>query len=231
MFNKLYRAGVVAAAVIATVLGTATMSPASAAPPPYGGDLLVNSGYECTAGIPARSRTGQWYIVTAGHCLGNRPSGNWTLAGTAIGTTARWEFGIYGPDGGTNGWDTGAIRSSKVLAAQVRSTSAVYTLTGHRNPTLGERVCMPLGKTRRTACGPVTNANFNALVTPTGFPTQRIYNLANVAVDNGFCPVAGDSGSPALVGTVAVGFISGGSGCNVAITRLEGVLDGYGLDF
>lgn len=32
---------------------------------------MLTSKSSCTAGLPVRTRAGQWYMVTAGHCVGN----------------------------------------------------------------------------------------------------------------------------------------------------------------
>jgi streptogrisin B len=225
-------AGLVVALLAALGMVGALAGPAVAAPPPYGGDLMQNDQYECGVGIPAVSPAGQWYIVTAGHCLANRTTGNWTIPGPiVIGPGVRWEFGVYGPDGNGTGTDAGAVRSSRTLRSQVRSTAATYQLTGYRNPTQGEQVCAVLTKSRRTACGTVTNANTSSIYSAgsaAGLPSQRIYNLAQV---DGICAVGGDSGSPVLAGTVAVGVLAAakGSPCSVLITRIGAVINKYGL--
>lgn len=227
-----------AAAALAVAVGVAVaMAPAAhAAAPPYGGDSIRNDSYYCTAGIPVRSGSGQWYLVTAGHCTVSRPSGDWEdvdYGPLVIGATARGAFGNLGPDGATRGQDIGAVRSGKNLyPSQVRTASAVYTLSGLRDPQQSEQVCVVGGESGRTYCGVVSTQDTNQLSTAPGLGTQRIYNLAAISLNSGVpCPIAGDSGGPALAGTVGVGVVSGCDSTRrlMYVAKIGGVVSSWGL--
>lgn len=228
-------AGVVAlGAALASALALA--APASASSPPYGGDSIRNDSYYCTAGVPVRSNSGQWYLVTAGHCTVARWTGTWEDVPNGplpIGNSVRGAFGNLGPDGAPQGQDIGAIISSKPLSpSQVKSSAAVYTLTGMRDPAQGEQVCFAGGESHRTYCGHVTTQNTNQLSTAPGLGTQRIYNLAAITLNSGVsCPAAGDSGAPGLVGTVATGVLSGCDASRRLMfeAKIGGVVSSWGL--
>lgn len=172
--------------------------------PPYGGDLMTGLaepvGALCTNAFNVRSATTQYQTIP-GHCtVGNLPD--------------RWQ---YGPDryGYYNlgtlqverydaSGDRSYLRASKDLENKVRTSCCIYTLTAGGDPRLNERVCFALGHSKKTWCGYV------------GWLDQRSYYDDNTVHGNqavayeytttGFCPEPGDSGSPGLVGTEAVGW-------------------------
>lgn len=176
-----------------------------AAPAPqafYGGEAITSGGGRCSAGFITRAPSGNWYILTAGHCT--EGGGTWSGDGQTIGNSAASSF---------PGDDFGAIRINNptALAPQgaVLSGSTPVDITGAGQVPVGGRVCKT-GSTTGTTCGTVQR--YNVTVNYGGGDTVSGLIQTNV------CTQPGDSGGPLFAGSSAQGIVSGGSvaGCSAA---------------
>lgn len=223
-------------AIISTVLALFLFSTgvANAAPPVvYGGDFMSTPLETCTAGIPVHSPSGQWYLLTAGHCLvPNMPYVWKTYPGNKpIGKGFKGTFGAYGTE--HNGWDYGIIRSSSPLKSAYRTAnSRVYNFSAPRDAGNNQRVCVVLGRSKVTRCGIVRNNNTTLSY---GAPHLSPQNIKGLAIVEGLCGQSGDSGSPVVIEhtNIPVGiFVASSTATNYCYgwyTRLPTVLNKYKL--
>lgn len=178
------------------------------------------TGVRCTASFNARSATGYYYVLTAGHCT--VPDDTWFNGGgsTGTGTPANY-IGAVGTDrfagGGTTDCDCSGI--GPITAGQ--ATNAVYlTATTNRNITavaaspirVGAPTCFSGVTSDAVVCGS-QNAGYasfyyrqeNQHVTYQGLTTQD--------------SLGGDSGSPVFDGQNAFGILSGSEAMAAPSTR------------
>lgn len=103
-------------------------------------------GYYCTAGLPA-TKAGRHYLVTAGHCTAGQGETIYTawpargarrVVGTVTGTSSRY--------------DIAAIRTTRPVAARVRTGTGATPLRGVAGVKTGQSVCQT-GATSGRVCG------------------------------------------------------------------------------
>ena len=197
-----------------------------------GGALMLTPGHSCTVGLPVRSRSGQWYVVTAGHCVFEGGRSTWRQSGVVLGRGTRWEYGGKGTEGGSAKGDIGLIKLTKKSASRVLAItgSKVRTqkVTSVRDAKVGERVCVTAGRTGTTRCGTVVTATTSLTYPSPGLAARTITGLALV---KGICVNPGDSGSPVYAGSTAVGIVTAksASGCYAWYTKLPAQLKHFGL--
>jgi streptogrisin C len=168
-----------------------------------GGQAEYFSSGRCSIGFNTRSASGNYYVVTAGHC-------------TNLGGTVRGVGGTIGPVAASSfpGNDYGAIRvSSPSTSVPTRfvdrySAGSDVSVTGAASAFGGMAVCRS-GSTTGWHCGSVTATNQTVC-----YPQGCVYQMIRTNV----CAEPGDSGgslvtNPGSGTTVrAVGLTSGGSG-------------------
>jgi streptogrisin B len=227
--------------LLATLTGTAraattaqgvSCSSTKACTTTQGGALMVTSRNSCTVGLPVRTRGGQWYLVTAGHCVAEARGATWRQSGTVLGTGTRWEYGGKGTEGARGTSDVGVIKLRKAAKSQVvvvtGGKARTQRITGVANARNGTKVCVTAGRTGRTSCGTVVQETTSLSYPSPGLAARRITNLALV---KGICVNPGDSGSPVFTGTRAVGITvaKSGSGCFLWYAKLPAQLTHFGL--
>lgn len=197
-----------------------------------GGAFLLTTRNSCTAGLPVRTRGGQWYLVTAGHCIAEAAGATWRQSGVAIGVGTRWEYGGKGTEGRTGTSDVGLIKLRRAASSQVVVVSggraSIQKIVNVRDARTGERVCVTAGRTGVTRCGTVVTATTSISYPSPGLAARPIRNLALV---RGICVNPGDSGSPVFAGRSAVGITvaRSGSGCYMWYSKLPAQLQHFGL--
>lgn len=176
---------------------------------PKGGERIVgvwdtSSGQAsvvCTNGFNARSGSGAYYSITAGHCGagGGGVGTKWFYPDNPASTT---QFGTMANVQYNSTGDRAAIRDLHAMDRQVKTSCCLYTVSGSRDPIVNEQDCFALGKFGSTVCGYVYWVDQHVTY-------QDGSDHGNLAIAQSFassgCAVPGDSGSPALHGTVAVG--------------------------
>ncbi|MFD0884155.1 S1 family peptidase [Streptosporangium algeriense] len=158
----------------------------------YGGQrITAQSGAYCTTGFNA-SRSGQPYVLTAGHC---RKAGvAWSLAGQFLGNITA--FSYPGRDISeitpAAGWQqAGAVR---------QADGSIQQITQFARPSISQRLCKT-GATTGTTCGTVTSLNVTA-----NYGDGPVYGLALTTVH----AAEGDSGGSVYAGSTGIALISGG---------------------
>jgi hypothetical protein len=205
--------------------------------PSHGGAYMLTSRNSCTAGFPVRSRSGQWYVLTAGHCVAGAAGGTWRQSGLVLGIGTRWEYGGKGTEGATGTGDVGVIKiTANVRTWNARSRVVVIGSRGARTQQItaakdartGEQVCVTAGRTGVTRCGTVVTPTTSLSYASPGLSARTITNLALV---KGICVNPGDSGSPVYAGRAAVGIAvaRSASGCYMWYTKLPAQLKHFGL--
>lgn len=200
--------------------------------PGPGGALMLTSKSSCTAGLPVRTRAGQWYMVTAGHCVGNAAGATWRQAGVALGVGTRWEYGGKGTEGRAGTGDVGIIKLRKATRSQVVVISGgrarTQAILNAKDARTGERVCVTAGRTGVTRCGTVVQATTSLSYASPGLAARTISNLALI---KGICVNPGDSGSPVFAGRSAIGIVvaKSATGCYAWYTKLPAQLKHFGL--
>jgi Trypsin len=197
-----------------------------------GGALMTTPKVSCTVGLPVRTRGGQWYVVTAGHCVYEGGKATWRESGVALGQGTRWEYGGKGTEGGAAKGDIGLIKLTKKSASRVVAITGgkatTQAITSVRDAKVGERVCVTTGRTGVTRCGTVVTATTSLNYASPGLAARTITGLALV---KGICVNPGDSGSPVYAGHAAVGIVTAksASGCYAWYTKLPAQLKHFGL--
>jgi streptogrisin B len=224
------------AAATATAEGVGCSS-TRACTPISGGAFMTTTRNSCTAGLPVRTRSGQWYVVTAGHCISEAAGARWNQSGLALGTGTRWEYGGKGTEGASGTTDIGLIKitanvriwdaRSRVMVIGPRGASIVKIVSAH-DAKAGEKVCVTAGRTGVSRCGTVVSTSTTLKYASPGLAARTITNLALV---KGICVNPGDSGSPVYAGRTAVGITvaKSGSGCYMWYTKLPALLTHFGL--
>ena len=204
--------------------------------PLNGGAYFTTTRNGCTAGLPVRTRAGQWYVLTAGHCVANAKGKVWKQNGLTLGTGTRWEYGKLGTEKAKGTSDLGLIKvtantrtwnaRSRVLVAAGKLSS--QKITGVKNARNGEKVCVTAGRTGSTKCGTVVSTNTSLTYASPGLAARTVSNLALV---KGICLNPGDSGSPVFAGRAAVGIAvaRSASGCYAWYAKIPTKLAQYGL--
>ncbi|WP_046502477.1 S1 family peptidase [Streptomyces odonnellii] len=180
------------------------------APHLSGGDAVYSGGARCAAGFNVVSGS-TYYFVTAGHCTSGAstwyadPSGT-TLLGTTAGTTFPSR-------------DFGLVRYTNP-SVPVPGTVGTVDITGAGNATVGMSVTFhgPVGGVRSGTVISLNNTvNYGGGQTVTGLIRTNI------------CTYPGESGAPLYSGGIAIGVLSGGSGCTSYFQPIIPVLGAYGV--
>jgi streptogrisin B len=223
-----------AASVAAEGVGCASTK---ACTPSHGGAYMTTTRNSCTAGLPVRNRAGQWFIVTAGHCVAEAGGATWRESGLVLGQGGRWEYGGRGTEGSAGTGDIGLIKitgsartwnaRSRVVVMGPKRGQTLKIVAAH-DARLGERVCTTEGRTGVTRCGKVVSTSTSLRYASPGLPARTITNLALVS---GICVNPGDSGSPVWSGRTAVGIVvaRSASGCYTWYSKLPAQLKHFGL--
>jgi streptogrisin C len=159
----------------------------------YEGDTIdLTNGYACSAGFNARTSSGAWILITAGHCLQGSPA---AYRGSYLGPT-------YG--GRYPGADIGAIRIdtrqwTPVAAVDMHNGRARAVLRTAQ-PVVGSRVCVS-SATAGWNCG-VVQASDQTVNYGNG---NIVYGLVRFDA----CVEPGDSGGAVMQGNSALGIVSG----------------------
>lgn len=205
--------------------------------PSHGGAFISTTRNSCTAGLPVRDRRGQWYVLTAGHCVAGAGGATWRRFGLTLGRGIRWEYGGLGTEGRAGSGDIGLIRiAADVRAWNARSRVVVLGPKGARtqqivnakNARTGEKVCVTAGRSGSTRCGTVVLASTSQRYASPGVAARTVSNLAMV---KGICVRPGDSGSPVFAGRSVIGIAvaRSSSGCYLWYARIVTPLRHYGL--
>ncbi|KAA0935394.1 S1 family peptidase [Streptomyces apricus] len=190
-------------AVLALLCGPAPAAAAPRVPTILGGTVLYGSdGTQCVVAFNATGG-GSRYAVTAGHCAGTPVPGTPTTwfadasRTVQVGVSVGASFPV--DDYGVIRYTTSALNLPGEVAL---GGGAVQDVTGSTGPVVGQQVCH-VGRTSGLHCGRVTAVNVTV-----NFAEGAVHGLFRSTA----CTEAGDSGGPAFSGTLAVGFVVGGSG-------------------
>jgi streptogrisin D len=161
----------------------------------YGGQAILHSGSRCSAGFNTRARSGNLYVLTAGHCT--NLGGTWTTSsGQTIGPVAASSF---------PGNDFGAIRISNPSALNpqggVLNNGSFQDITGAGRVPVGSTACKT-GSTTGTTCGTVLQYNVTV-----NYAEGTVFGLTMTRI----CTQPGDSGGSMFAGSQAQGTVSGGT--------------------
>jgi streptogrisin C len=202
--------------------------PRRACDPPFHGGVEIwneKTGAACTSAFAATGNAnGNSFVITAGHCIQNNPSGSW-WAQTANGyenPLGSWESYFYGSgnsDGGlirvlnSNWWvKEWGWRGHVVIWGPPSNPAAIQNpsnpIYGSQSSYVGEYVCHS-GRTTGSSCGTVQQLNVKVTY-------EGGNNLNHMTKVTGACGDGGDSGGPVYAGNYAVGIWSGGAAgtCN-----------------
>jgi hypothetical protein len=197
----------------------------------------MTSRNSCTAGLPVRTRAGQWYVLTAGHCIAAAKGAAWKQGSLVLGTGTRWEYGGKGTEGAAGRSDLGLIKvtanakkwntRSRVLVLGARS-SRTQAITSVRDAKAGQQVCVTAGRSNVTRCGTVVQASTSLSYAS---PGQAARTIGNLALVRGICVAPGDSGSPVFSGSAGIGIVVARSatGCYTWYAKAPAALARYGL--
>ncbi|MEV7880302.1 S1 family peptidase [Streptomyces microflavus] len=169
-----------------------------------GSKMTINntSGW-CSVGYGARDRSGNQYLVTAGHCVEGLPTLRYDGAAFAKGTKTRFALGTRSVDMGIASVNSGHSITTSVGTWGNGSPIAVR---GSSRAASGASICKS-GATTGWTCG--TIGSYNVSVTYTdrnGGPDTVVTGLATSSV----CTEGGDSGGAYISGNQAQGMTSGG---------------------
>ncbi|MFZ3592664.1 S1 family peptidase [Streptomyces sp. BH104] len=190
-----------------------------------GANGITSSGWLCSAGFNAKNSSGAIYTITAGHCVPG--TGNtWYMDynGTKIGTQTAYSFGsgtTGACDGSTRACDWATIRSDGPdinPLGTVRYWGGDYhQIESSRYPAEGEHIDR-IGVSSQDLTGNVTKTS-----TTVNMDGKTLYGM----METNNCALGGDSGGPALHGTVALGLLSGGTDESVCTSTSSGTYRNY----
>ncbi|MEI7033319.1 S1 family peptidase [Streptomyces pratensis] len=169
-----------------------------------GSKMTINntSGW-CSVGYGARDRSGNQYLVTAGHCVANLPTLRFDGTAFAKGVKTRYALGTRSVDMGIASVNYGHSITTTVGAWGQASNVAVR---GSSRAASGAALCKS-GATTGWTCGAVGSYNVSVTyVDPSGGPDTVVTGLATSSV----CTEGGDSGGAYISGNQAQGMTSGG---------------------
>ncbi|MDR1426898.1 MAG: S1 family peptidase [Bifidobacteriaceae bacterium] len=178
------------------------------------GSKFVNAAYHaCTLGFWGYDSQNRPVALTAGHCARNAPGGVSRMALTnpwsEVGTIANETFGSFHLGMYGSGYDASLVladgEQEEVGYVDVVGEAGPQSVpvTGWTAPVVGASVCKSGARTGWT-CGVITDLPKDFVVTDDGLPTVSGFSTS-------MCSASGDSGSPILTGTYAVGILSFGS--------------------
>ncbi|MFC8866536.1 S1 family peptidase [Streptomyces sp. NPDC057148] len=157
----------------------------------------------CSVGYGARDRSGNQYLVTAGHCVVNTL--RYDGAAFAKGYKTRYALGTRSVDMGIATINSGHSITTSVGTWGQGSTSTV-AVRGSSRAAAGAAVCKS-GATTGWTCGAISSYNNTVTYTdPNGGPDTVVSGLAASSV----CVEGGDSGGAYISGNQAQGMTSGG---------------------
>ncbi len=194
----------------------------------YGGEaLLLGGGGRCSAGFISQARSGNQYVITAGHCNSGGTARD--ESGAAIGAFAAASFPgndyaavrINSP---SSLGSQGAVATSGIIYGQGAGESGIVDITSAGRVPVGSTVCRA-GSTTGYFCGTVQG--YNSTVR---YAEGSVGGLTRTTV----CAEPGDSGGALIAGSQAQGVTSGGSGnCSSGGTTyfqpVDEILSTYGL--
>lgn len=173
----------------------------TACPPPWPAGLRINDpdGFFCTSGFNVRSSSGNWYMLTAGHC----PDDHWYHNGTFMGATPA----------GFNEFQSGSHADIQAFdIAQANHSNSLLTGTKTCNPcsfrTMTSRQLYTDDVVGDTTCisGAFTGSNCGTLQVRSEtyfFAEYNAYLFEQRVAD--YVRTPGDSGGPIFSGTKALG--------------------------
>ncbi|WP_306319788.1 MULTISPECIES: S1 family peptidase [unclassified Streptomyces] len=193
-----------------------------------GANGITSSGWLCSAGFNTKNSSGTIYTLTAGHCVPG--TGNtWYMAhnNAKIGTQTAYTFGSG--TSGTTGTCDGSTRACDwaSIKADVTSINPLGTvrywggdyhqIESSRFPTEGEHIDR-IGVSSQDLTGNVTKTS-----TTVNIDGETLYGM----METNNCALGGDSGGPAVHGTVALGMLSGGTSETVCTSSSSGTYRNY----
>jgi streptogrisin C len=194
----------------------------------YGGEaLLLGGGGRCSAGFISQARSGNQYVITAGHCNSGGTARD--ESGAAIGAFAAASFpgndyaAVRINDPFALG-SQGAVATQGIIYGQGAGESGIVDITSAGRVPVGSTVCRA-GSTTGYFCGTVQG--YNSTVR---YAEGSVSGLTRTTV----CAEPGDSGGALIAGSQAQGVTSGGSGnCSSGGTTyfqpVDEILSTYGL--
>ena len=173
----------------------------TACPPPWRSGINIDSGtFHCTLGFSVRSSTGNWYMLTAGHC----PGDHWYHNGTFMGATPSGKDLFY--DGSTSdvqAFDVANGNQSNVLLTGTKTCNpcSFRTMTGRQSYSadgVGETICISGAYGSTSNCGVLKVRAVSFLYADYGV-TLSLQRVAS------YTRASGDSGGPIFSSTLAKG--------------------------
>lgn len=184
------------------VRGEEKLAPQAAIYP--GSKMTINNttGW-CSVGYGARDRSGNQYLVTAGHCVANLPTLRYDGTAFAKGVKTRYALGTRSVDMGIASVNSGHSITTSVGTWGNTSPIAVR---GSNRAYSGASICKS-GATTGWTCGSVGSYNVSVTyIDRNGGPDTVVTGLATSSV----CTEGGDSGGAYISGNQAQGMTSGG---------------------
>ncbi|MBD3930338.1 S1 family peptidase [Streptomyces chumphonensis] len=157
----------------------------------------------CSVGYGARDRSGNQYLVSAGHCISPDTGLYFDGGRFAVGDHTRYSLGTRSVDMGVARIDRGDSIATQVGTWGNGSNKAVR---GSQRGSVGSTVCKS-GATTGWTCGEIDSYNRTVTyVDRSGGPDTVVTGLASSSV----CTEGGDSGGAYISGDQAQGMTSGG---------------------
>jgi streptogrisin C len=162
----------------------------------YGGQQVnMSNGFVCSNGFNARTSSGQYILLTAGHCAEGNPS--FSRNGTLIGATRGYSF--PGNDYASVNVNDPGFWAPQPAVDMYNGQARV--VTGFSSAPVGSSLCKS-GRTTGWTCG--TIQAYNQTVNYGGG------DIVSGLVRHSACVEQGDSGGSNMTGNLAQGLSSGG---------------------
>ncbi|MGD9482265.1 S1 family peptidase [Streptomyces sp. TRM70308] len=157
----------------------------------------------CSVGFGARDRSGNQYLVSAGHCIDPGTGLYFDGSRFAVGDHTRFKLGTRSVDMGVARVDRG---DSIATAVGTWGNSRPVAVRGGQRASVGSTVCKS-GATTGWTCGKISSYNKSVTyVDRSGGPDTVVTGLGSSSV----CTEGGDSGGAYISGNQAQGMTSGG---------------------
>lgn len=184
------------------VRGQEELAPQAAIYP--GSKMTINNTSSwCSVGYGARDRSGNQYLVSAGHCIAGLPTLRFDGTAFAKGVKTRYALGTRSVDMGI-----ATVNSGHSIASGVGTwgNGSPVAVRGSSRASSGAALCKS-GSTTGWTCGTVGSYNVSVTYTDqSGGPDTVVSGLATSSV----CTEGGDSGGAYISGNQAQGMTSGG---------------------